>query len=64
MTGNIFENTISALLFTDLPPPYFKYKSFEVRHMIVAWNKHTKDVFIPSWVSFLDESISDMFRKF
>ena len=32
-------------------------KFFEVLQMIVEWNQHMKDVFIPSCVSCLDESI-------
>ena len=64
MAGNRFENIITALLFTDLPSPYFKDKLFGILRMIFAWNYHIKGVFIPSWVSFLDESISICNNKF
>ena len=32
--------------------------------MIVAWNVHTQKVFIPSWISCLDESMSVWMNKF
>ena len=64
MPGHIFENIIAALLFTDLPLPSFKYKLFEVRQMIVAWNQRMKYVFIPSWVPCLDDSIYIWNNKF
>ena len=53
VTGNRFKNIISALLFIDLLPKYFKGKFFEMFQMVVAWNDHMKDVFIPWWVTFI-----------
>ena len=38
MMGNIFENIIASLSFTNITPPYFKEKFFEFLQMIVAWN--------------------------
>ena len=64
MTGNIYGNITTALSSTDVPLPYFKYKLFEVRHMIFAWNEYTRDVFITSWVSCLDESINIWTKTF
>ena len=64
MSVHRFESIISALLFTYLPLPYFKDKLFEVRQIIVACNKHMKDVFVTSWVEYLYESISIWTNKF
>ena len=38
MIGNIFKNIISTFSFTDILPPYFKDKFFEVRQIVFAWN--------------------------
>ena len=51
------ENIITFFWFTGTPHPSFKDNFFEFIQMIVAWNKHTKDLFIPSRVYCLDESI-------
>ena len=53
-----------SISFTYLTLTYFKCKSFEVIQMIVAWNQHTKDVFIPFWVYYFDESVSIWTNKF
>ena len=45
MNGSQFKNIISALLFNNIPPPSFKVNLFEIRHNIVSWNDHMKDVF-------------------
>ena len=52
-----FKKIISLISFTDLLLKSFKDRLFEVWHIIVAWNQHMKDVFIPLWVSCLYESI-------
>ena len=53
-----FEQITSSLTFTDIPFPQYTDKFHEVRQMIIEFNHHMKEVFIPSWVSCLDESIS------
>ena len=57
MTRKLFKHIIYALLFNDIPPPYFKEILFEIHHVIVACNYYTKDAFIPSWVCCLYDQI-------
>ena len=47
ITGNQFKYLITRLSFTDIMPPYFKYKFFESFHIILMWKYNTNDVFIP-----------------
>ena len=58
MTLATFEQITSTLIFTDIPFPQYSDKFHEVRQIINEFNHHMKEVFIPSWVSCLDESIS------
>ena len=53
-----FEHITRNLTFTNIPFPNFRDKFHEVRLLIAAFNQHMSDVFIPSWVSCLDESMS------
>ena len=46
------------LLLTGIPTPYFEDKFFDIFHIIVGCNYHMKGLFITSWVSCLDYSIS------
>ena len=64
MAGHRFKNIIAALLFTDIPLPYFKDKFFEVSHVIDALNQRIQDLFIPSWLYCLYESIYVWSKKF
>ena len=63
ISGNESESIIDALLFTGLTPQYFKEKVFEIRQIIVAWNNHMNDVFIPLWIYCLDEYFSIWNKK-
>jgi hypothetical protein len=58
MSRTRFENIINALRYTNEPPPAYKDKFHQVRQMLKAWNENMFDVFTPSWVSCLDESMS------
>ena len=58
MSRNRFENILKALTFTDIEPLSFVDNFWEVRQMISEWNINMKNIFIPSWISCLDESIS------
>ena len=55
MYGNHFENICSALKFAVTPNPPFRYKCYEVQHNIVAWNGHMQKLFVPYWISRLDD---------
>jgi hypothetical protein len=58
MSRSRFESILSALRYTSEPPPAYKDKFHQVRQMLKAWNDNMFDVFTPSWVSCLDESMS------
>ena len=60
----MFESILMALTFTDIEPPSFVDHFWEVRQMISEWNINMKNVFIPSWISCLDESMSIWFGRF
>lgn len=53
-----FEAILIALAYTDEAPPLYQDRFWEVRQVITAWNKNMSDIFTPSWVSCLDESMS------
>ena len=63
MSYNRFESITNALRYTDTPSPEYTDKFAEVRDIIHAWNEHMKKIFIPSWMSCLDESMSSWTRK-
>ena len=58
MPRNRFEQIMEALTFTDVEPPSYVDKFWEVRQMIDLWNNNMEEVFCPSWVVCLDESMS------
>jgi hypothetical protein len=58
MSGRRFDAIIAALRFTNVPFPPFEDKFHEVRQLITAWNDNMTEMFAPSWVSCLDESMS------
>jgi hypothetical protein len=58
MSRHCFETILSALRYTNKPFPQFRDKFHQTRALIGAWNEHMKEVFIPSWMSCLDESMS------
>ncbi len=53
-----FDAITRQLFFTLMKPPAFADWIWEVREMIVDWNKNMAAVFFPSWVVCLDESMS------
>ena len=63
MSFNRFEQITTALRYTDTPAPAYVDKFSEVRDMIHSWNEHIKNIFIPSWMSCLDESMSSWTRR-
>ena len=64
MSRNRFEALLRSLRYTaDDPPPYVD-KFFEVRAMLKAFNEHMAAVFIPGWITCLDESMSFWTNKY
>lgn len=64
MSYNRFMDILSCLGYTMSSPPNFVDKFWEIRDLVKAWNANMKEVFVPSWVSCLDESMSIWFNKF
>lgn len=58
MARTRFECILNTLRYTNQPPPVYKEKFHRVRDLLKARNTHTTSVFIASWVSCLDESMS------
>ena len=63
MSSNRFEEIIKHLTFTNIEPPSFTDKFWEIRQMVKVWNTNMRDVFIPGWITCLDESMSVWHNK-
>ncbi|MBM4179814.1 MAG: hypothetical protein FJ211_10875, partial [Ignavibacteria bacterium] len=46
------------LAFTDVPPPTYVDRFWQIRQMIHAWNEHMANIFLAAWIVCLDESMS------
>eukprot|EP00804_Cyclotella_cryptica_P001269 CCRYP_012764-RA/>CCRYP_012764-RA protein AED:0.37 eAED:0.03 QI:0/0/0/0.5/1/1/4/0/472 len=53
-----FDAITAALSFTDASKPTYRDKFWEVRQLIVEWNKNMAEAFSPGWILCLDESMS------
>jgi hypothetical protein len=58
MTLKRFEAILLALTYTNKTSPTYKDRFWEVRQVISEWNRNMAEIFTPSWVSCLDESMS------
>ena len=58
MSYSRFDYITQSLTFTNVDPPNYRDKIHEVQQMITAFNDHMQIIFIPSWISCLDESMS------
>jgi hypothetical protein len=63
MSKKRFDDIVQSLRFTHVEPPPYRDKFHQIRQMIAMWNTHMMDVFVASWVSCLDESMSVWTRK-
>jgi hypothetical protein len=59
-----FEMIYYNLQVTQEDAPDYVDKFWEVREMIELWNANMKRVYVPSWISCLDESMSIWLSKF
>ena len=57
MTRTRFEEILSSLCYTDESPPTLLDRFWEIRRLIVAWNKNMDENFIPSWINAIGESM-------
>ena len=58
MSGRRFEAITVALTLTNEKAPTFNDDFWEVRQMIEQWNNNMSKLFVSSWVTCLDESMS------
>ena len=58
MNGYRFDQITSATRFTMREPPTWKDRFHQVNYFIKAFNDHINIIFIPDWISCLDESMS------
>ena len=58
MSWHQFESILIILGFTKEDPPSFHDWFREVCHMLDFWNKNMTTNFSPSWINFIDESMS------
>jgi hypothetical protein len=52
------EAILSSLSYTNRDPPAYRDPFWEVRQLIECWNAQMYGVFVPGWISCLDESMS------
>jgi hypothetical protein len=64
MSKNRFNCITRELRFTSASAPSYRDRFWEVREMIAAWNENMKSLFLPGWVTCLDESISIWFSRY
>jgi hypothetical protein len=58
MSQNRFEQILEALTYTDKAPPTYRDKFHQVRQLLAAFSANMNEVFMASWVSSVDQSIS------
>jgi hypothetical protein len=58
MTLKWFKAILLVLTYTNKSPPLYKDRFWEVWQIITEWNWNMAEIFIPSWVLYLDKSMS------
>ncbi len=64
ISGNRYDAINAAMRFTDEEAPDFEDKFHEVRKMLLLFNSHYEQNYIPSWLSCLDESMNSWLDKY
>ena len=64
MSRNQFDTILLSLSFTDVAPPTFMGKFWEIHQMVEAWGTNMRDNFLPGYMTCLDESMSMWTNKF
>eukprot|EP00968_Pinguiococcus_pyrenoidosus_P017329 scaffold1724_cov246-Pinguiococcus_pyrenoidosus.AAC.1 len=57
MSKHRFDQILSAVRLTDEPPPAYRDKFHNIRKLVKAFNEHMSEVYAPSWLTCLDESM-------
>ena len=64
MSRNHFEEILNCISYTSNNPPETLDRFWEVRELIDAWNKNMGEMFIPSWINTIDESMSKWLNEY
>ena len=64
ISGKRFDVINAAMRFTDEDAPAFEDKFHEVRKILLLFNLHCDEKYIPSWLSCLDESMNSWMDKY
>ena len=64
MSRDRFEDIIQGLRYTTAEPPAYRDKFYEVREMWEYWNAHYHQEYVPSYLSCLDESVSEWLNQY
>ena len=63
MSRSHFDDIVAAMTLTNVTPPRYRDRFWEVRQMIELWNENMNEMFSPGWVCCLDESMSIWHNK-
>ena len=64
MSRRRFETILGALQFTNVEPPSYKDRFWEVQQMLEVWNDNMTEQFVASWMSCLDKSMLKWVNEF
>jgi len=64
MSHYCFDKILTSLYFTDINPPPFKDRFWEVHQMIDAWNSNMDENFTCSWEACIDKSMSKWLSQY
>ena len=64
MSRNWFDTILSSLSFTNVAPPTFLDKFWEIQQMVEASRTNMRDNLLPGYMNYLDESMSMWTNKF
>ena len=64
MSHTRFELILQHLKYTNINPPIYKDRFWEVCEMLEEWNKDMAMNFVPSWINCIDELMSKWLNKY
>ena len=64
MSHTRFGFILQHLKYTNINPPIYKDRFWEVREMLKEWNKNMAMNFVPSWINCIDESMSKWLNEY
>ena len=64
MSCTRFELILQHIKYTNINPPTYKDRFWEVCEMLEEWNKNMAMNFVPSWINCINESMSKWLNKY